>query len=269
MRETVLYQLTETSPFMMSFVLKTAAGNAVIIDGGRPEDMPLLREIVGESPVCAWIMTHPHVDHISGFTSLIAGEEDSLWPKKVYYNFHSLELAVKEDANEAYTLRDFLKVESRIADRAVLVREGDTFGVDELKFTVLQSYEPEAPIVNGDVTGNENSLVFRVEGPRKSVLFLGDTGPMGGDRLYQRHWKELKSDFVQMAHHGHSGVGVEVYLAASPEACLWCCPDWLYEEPPICHGDRLWGTIMTRKWMEWIGITKHYVTKDGTHKIVI
>ena len=47
MGETILYLQTETSEFMMSIVLQTAAGNAVVIDGGRPEDMPLLRRLYG------------------------------------------------------------------------------------------------------------------------------------------------------------------------------------------------------------------------------
>lgn len=37
---TVLYQLTETSPFMMSFVIVTKQNNAIIIDGGMEADMP-------------------------------------------------------------------------------------------------------------------------------------------------------------------------------------------------------------------------------------
>ena len=41
---TVLYQLTETSPFMMSFVIVTKQNNAIIIDGGMEADMPLLKE---------------------------------------------------------------------------------------------------------------------------------------------------------------------------------------------------------------------------------
>lgn len=264
---TFLHQLTETSPFMMSYVLKTETGKAVVIDGGRSEDMPLLREIVGSAKVCAWILTHPHVDHISGFTELISGKPDELWPERVYYNFPSLDFTEREDREEAYTLREFLEVEHRITERAICVKEGDEFQIDELSIQILQSYEAENPIVNDTLTGNENSLVFRVQGPNKSVLFLGDIGPIGGDRLYQRHWQELKSDFVQMAHHGHSGVGADVYLAASPRACLWNCPDWLYNEPPLCLGYRSYGTMMTRKWMEWMGITEHYVTKDGTHKI--
>lgn len=274
MGETILYLQTETSEFMMSIVLQTATGNAVVIDGGRPEDMPLLRELVGASPIKAWIMTHPHLDHITGLTELIRTDDHTLAPEKIYYNFPTLSFMEETEPEEAWTLREFLEVEDRIADRAVILREGDHFAVDELSFTVLQSWDPENPIAPRYIgaensTGNENSLVFRIDTPGKSVLILGDAGPLAGDRLMERHWQDLQADIVQMAHHGHSGVGAEVYLMANPKACLWCCADWLYNEAPVCFGDRLWGTVMQRKWMERMGITKHYVTGEGTHRIAL
>ena len=67
--KTLLYQLTETSPFMMSFVVVTKENKVIIVDGGRAEDMPLLKEYVGGRHISAWILTHAHVDHISGFVS--------------------------------------------------------------------------------------------------------------------------------------------------------------------------------------------------------
>lgn len=274
MPETALYLQTETSLFMMSIVIKTASGNAIVIDGGQPEDLPLLRDIIGDSHVKAWFLTHPHFDHITGFMKLISDDERSLWPDKVYYNFPSLEFMEKTEPNESWTLRDFLEIKEKVKDRAVIVKEGDSFEIDELKFNILQSYEENNPIVplrpnDENSTGNENSLVFKINGPNKSVLILGDTGPLGGDRLFARHWRDLKCDIVQMAHHGHSGVGAEVYIAAEPKACLWCCRDWLYDEHPFVLSDRLCGTVMTRKWMDAIGVKEHYVTKDGTHKILI
>ena len=66
---TVMYQITETSAFMMSFVIITKNNNAIVIDGGRPLDMPLLKEYVGGRHISAWILTHAHEDHISGFIS--------------------------------------------------------------------------------------------------------------------------------------------------------------------------------------------------------
>lgn len=274
MPKTALYLQRETSPFMMSIILKTAEGNAVIIDGGQPADLPLLREIVGDSPVKTWILTHPHFDHITGLMEVLRTNEQALLPETIYYRFPSLEFLEKTEPSEAWTLREFLALEDVIRDRAVLVSEGDRFCVDELRFTVLQSWEEDHPIVprspeDQNSTGNESSLVFRIDTPGKSVLILGDAGPLAGDRLMARHWRDLKADIVQMAHHGHGGVGAEVYLAAAPTACLWCCADWLYNEDPYVLPDRLWGTVMTRFWMERMGVTEHYVTKDGTQTIFL
>ena len=45
--QTTMYMLTEASPYMMSFVIVTEQNNCIVVDGGRPEDMPLLKEYVG------------------------------------------------------------------------------------------------------------------------------------------------------------------------------------------------------------------------------
>ncbi len=82
-----LYMLTETSEFMMSFVLITDKDNCIIIDGGRPLDMPLLKETIGGRHVSAWILTHAHQDHISGFVDEMeknGGADFDL--ERVYFN---------------------------------------------------------------------------------------------------------------------------------------------------------------------------------------
>jgi hypothetical protein len=123
--------------------------------------------------------------------------------------------------------------------------------------------------------------VFHITTPNKKVLFLGDLGPEAGDVLYEESRDILKADIVQMAHHGHMNVGMEVYAAIMPDACMWCCADWLYNEPEIPHylqnrqklrsmqRERMYGTTVTRKWMDILGVKTHYVTKDGTQEIVL
>jgi len=85
---TVMYQITETSKFMMAFVIVTKQNNVIVIDGGRKEDMPLLKEYVGGRHISAWILTHAHSDHISGLVYEIekngAADFDI---EKIYYNF--------------------------------------------------------------------------------------------------------------------------------------------------------------------------------------
>ena len=148
---------------------------------------------------------------------------------------------------------------------------------DELKIEFLYSYH------DGLYSNlmNDSSLVFKITGKEKSVLFLGDLGPEGGDYLYRENRDNLKSDIVQMAHHGHMNVSLEVYAKINPKICLWCAPIWLYEEKEIpdwmtdewLEKDkkryRMYGTKVTREWMELLGVKEHLVTGYGTQEFEI
>ncbi|MBE7053699.1 MAG: MBL fold metallo-hydrolase [Ruminococcaceae bacterium] len=284
MEKTKMYQLTETSPFMMSFVIVTKNDNVIIIDGGREEDMPLLKEYVNGRHISAWILTHAHSDHISGLVSEIKKNGGADFDvEKFYYNFPPYEDAFntnvpdyeyyKSDFDEQ--LPQFLEIEPKIKDKAHIVKEGDILVVDECKFEFIFTYRPY--LTSNPI--NDSSLVFKLTTPNKTVLFLGDLGPDGGDILYRESRHLLKSDIVQMAHHGHMNVSMEVYAAIMPEACMWCAPEWLYNEVEIpdyldkkekfikMGRVRMLGTKITRDWMDKLGVKKHYVTKDGTQEI--
>lgn len=288
MKKTLLYQLTETSKFMMSFVLVTRQNNVIVIDGGRPEDMPLLKEYIGGRHISAWILTHAHSDHISGFVDEFAkngGRDFDI--ETIYYNFPPLDLMDNQEVRSRvldpdYVNRElnnnlppFLAIEPQIRDKAHITHQGESIQIDECRIDFLFSYH-EGLTSN---LMNDSSLVFKLTTPNKTVLFLGDLGPEGGDLLFRESRHLLKSDIVQMAHHGHMNVGMEVYAQIMPEACLWCCADWLYNEPEVpkylADADmlfrsgrlRMYGTAVTRKWMDLLGVKTHYVTKDGTNCI--
>ena len=149
-KETVLYQLTETSEFMMSFVLVTKEDNAIVIDGGRPEDMPKLKEYIAGRHISAWILTHAHSDHISGFVSEFESNGGADFDiEKVYYNFPPYhELKGKTNVpNESYfdreleeTLPSFLKIEHMLGERAHITNQGESITVDECKIDFIYAY---------------------------------------------------------------------------------------------------------------------------------
>jgi len=286
MENTTLYQLTETSIFMMSFVIVTKNENVIVIDGGRPADMPLLKEYIGGRHISAWILTHAHNDHISGFVDEMAKNGGADFDiETVYYNFPPYEMP--EDVHipdPAYykaeleeMLPAFLAAEPKFRDKAHIVKQGESVQIDECRIDFLYTWRP------GLVTNlmNDSSLVFKVTTPNTSVLFLGDLGPDGGDLLFRESRHLLKSDMVQMAHHGHMNVSMEVYAAIRPRVCFWCCADWLYNEPEVPQylSDaeilfkngriRMYGTAVTRQWMDILGAETHYVTKDGTNTVVL
>ena len=116
--------------------------------------------------------------------------------------------------------------------------------------------------------------------PERSIfLLLFPHRSLAIDRVFASLREGVKSDIVQMAHHGHMNVGMEVYAEIMPEACLWCCADWLYDEPEVpkylSDADklfrngriRMYGTAVMRKWMDILGVKTRYVTKDGTNCI--
>lgn len=285
MKNTTLYMLTETSQFMMSFVLVTKRDNVIVVDGGRPLDMPLLKKYIGGRHIFAWILTHAHNDHISGFVDEFeknGGADFDI--ERVYYNFPPYDqLITRTDVpDKSYfdtelneMLPAFLKIEPMLGDRAHIVTQGETLTVDECEIEFLFTYH------DGLFSNlmNDASLVFTVKTPNKKVLFLGDLGPEAGDVLMDESRGKLKADIVQMAHHGHMNVSMEIYAEVQPKACLWCAPDWLYQEPEIPSylknreglrkrgRGRMYGVGLTRKWMELLGVKTHYVTKDGTQEI--
>ena len=54
-------------------------------------------------------------------------------------------------------------------------------------------------------------MVFKLKVNNKSILFLGDTGEESSDKLVKEYGKKLKSDIVQVAHHGQQGATEELY----------------------------------------------------------
>ncbi len=62
-----------------------------------------------------------------------------------------------------------------------------------------------------------------------SLLFLGDLGREGGDKLLNGPYpKELNCDYLQVARHGQNGVRKDFYRSIKFRACLWSSPSWVY-----------------------------------------
>lgn len=264
-----LYMLTEHSPFMMGFVFITDCDTAVIVDGGREDDLPYLMELVGGRPIRAWILTHPHMDHITGFIRAIQQPDIAGRIERIYYNFPSEEFVLACEKSFDDSPMDALrKALPAVAHKCVTAVPGMAPDIDGLTVEFLFCGGERYALPKPNLAVNESSLVFKVTAKHmRSVLFLGDLGPCGVRDLLKTCADRLPSDIVQMAHHGHSGVTLEVYRAIAPAACLWCAPDWLWEEPDVEFEPELFGTIHTRKWMAGLGVREHYVTKDGTQEI--
>ncbi len=125
------------------------------------------------------------------------------------------------------------------------IDEGLTITIDGVDFQILQTWSTE----DGQV--NDNSMIIRMVHDGESVLFLNDATVASGHRLLNKWGADaLKSDIVQLAHHGQAGCDKAFYDAidAKNSVRLWPCAQWIWE-----------GTgYQTPEVRTWFGLEEHY-----------
>lgn len=255
---------------MMSFVIETEDGRVIVVDGGTVRDaahlLDTLRAVTGqEKPhVDAWFLTHNHSDHIGALVRLLETEPDAFTVEKVYYNFPSIQFLQR---NESYCAEEFLMfrpIQYGLSQALEFISQGDSYDVGCAHFDILYTSDPSIT----ENASNNASSVIRMTLGGQTVLFLGDLGVEAGEKLLAMHGGNLKSDFVEMAHHGQNGVEQDVYEAIAPKACLWCTPDWLWDnDAGKGFNTHIWKTVVVRGWMEALGVRHHFINKDGDHVI--
>ena len=103
---------------------------------------------------------------------------------------------------------------------------------------------------------------FTATDVNKSIIFLGD-GLKNVSKEVLENPESLKSDAVQMAHHGQNGVTQEVYQAINPDVCFFNCPEWLWNnDNGGGYNSGSWQTVIVRGWMSEMNTT-NYAAYEG------
>ncbi len=264
-----LWQLPSQTPSqMLSYVIRTHNGKIVVIDGGMAGDAPYLKGFLAAlgNRVDAWYITHPHSDHIDALREIL-NHPGSPSIGRIYASIGDDEwirtLPQADDPADVFTFEKAV----RDAGKTIIdLRLGQVTMIDGVKVEVLAVRNPEIhmnPL-------NNSSVVLRMSDAAKSVLFLGDLGPEGGEKLlHGKYASRLHADYVQMAHHGQNGVDLPVYQVIKPTYCLWPTPIWLWDNNIGGKGKGTgpWKTLEVRKWMEDLHVKYSYVSAEGLVKI--
>lgn len=263
-----LWQLpNQTSTQMMSYVIRTVHGRLIVIDGGNKGDAAYLKQFIKErgNAVDAWLITHPHDDHVDALCEILAAP-DGMSIKTIYASLPDVawmqQHASPEDADTLVRFLDTLAKAGRRIEEFALGAESE---IDDVRIQVLGIRNPE--ITKNAV--NNSSVVLRVSDASKSVLFPGDLGVEGGEKLLaSKYAKRLPSDYVQMAHHGQNGVSEAFYEKVRASYCLWPTPKWLWDnDNGGGKGSGRWRTLEVRAWMDKQPIKKHFVMWEGLQQV--
>lgn len=258
----------QTDSQMMSYIITTNTGELIVVDGGLPEDAQHLSDIIKSKggKVSAWLITHPHSDHVGAITKLINEGMNGISVEGVYYKYMDMDWYIRNEAYRSQMVADsaaaFAKLDPSV--RHGEIKKGDVIEVGNAKIHVLN--DPYQFTVNAI---NNSSVAYRIDINGKRILFLGDMGPEAGESLKNElPPEELRADYVQMAHHGQYGVNKDVYELIRPKVCMWNAPSWLWDnDNGAGKGSGTYLTLEVRAWMEELGVKSHYVIKDGDQTI--
>lgn len=183
----------------------------------------------GEIVIAGWILTHGHQDHIDIFKDF--GE----W----YGEKVNLEMLICtagiDDGYLGVYIHDYVKA---YGDNIPVYapQAGQVFYLANARFEVLQtatSLYPYASYLEDNYLAyaNDASLVFRMTAGGQTMLWTGDIENPGSYVLCRSLGDYLKSDMVQIPHHGCTGHTAikEFYDYVQPEIVFWDCDQYSAE----------------------------------------
>ena len=227
----------------MSYVIHLSDGTFLIIDGGwcdtnEKEADKLYNQLValaGEGNdivISGWIFTHCHGDHIGTFNFFVNKYHDNVTIKEILYNFPSEEEIATNSSkymldNSPQRYTEFKRVISTYLTetRYVKLHSGYKFYYADAEIEILQTFEDLYPksVANNGYDFNSSSTLFSVTVGGQKIMFLGDVSDVGASRLTKMYGDTLKSDIMQVAHHGLNSGGTikELYQKINAKYILY------------------------------------------------
>ena len=258
-----LIQLSpQTKGQMMGYIIKTKNDKMIVIDGGLGEDAKNLLKYIQnhDNKVDYWFLTHNHNDHAGAFVEIMKSDDvqvDNIYVSLNEKEWYQVNEPTRAEFSEA--LIDTLN-EEKIKDKVKSPELNEIINIDDINVEILGIRNPEFT----ENPGNEQSMVIKFDTGKTKLLILGDTGEKSSEKLLLNQKDKLKSDIVQMAHHGQAGATEELYKEVNPTICLWPTPEWLWNnDNGNGYGSGNWKTLEVRKWIDNIGVRENYVEKDG------
>lgn len=226
-----------------SFLFRLSDGRFIVYDGGVNNDYNhdtlynLMKEnnVLGGKPViAAWIFSHMHNDHVGGFIEFSGRYAKQVELQYVIANIPGYDIYTVNgtvDMSAAHSMMNYgipqikASLKKYSSDtKFVTPHVGQEIWFGDAKIDVMYTHEYLAPTPMN--VSNDSSTVYCITLAGQRFTLLGDLEHAGSDVMgwmYQGS-DVLKSDFVQVAHHGYVSGGKVLYDLIDADYALWTSP---------------------------------------------
>ncbi|MBO5203113.1 MAG: MBL fold metallo-hydrolase [Clostridia bacterium] len=200
----------------MSYAIQLSDGSFIMIDGGWKFNGSVeadnlykwLKEKSGgeDIVISAWIMTHLHHDHMGVFADFVTRYNSKVEIKAVIHNYADYDYWAGTSGSDNTSshkqyYQNYENAVKRIGtDKVVVPHNGQVAVIGDATVEFLYTHEDFYP--QKLLEYNNSSLIFRIWVGGHTVMFSGDAQNEATDGCVALYGSYLKSDFVQVSHHG-------------------------------------------------------------------
>lgn len=216
----------------MSYVLRTQENTFIVIDGGmdgQGEETAIYDLMVEQSGtetpvIAAWILTHPHNDHIGAIADFITRYGGQIVPERIIFNFADDQF-LSTSGND-YHVKSYGVIKRALSGKwkeckVIKPHTGQKLLIDGVEFEILHTVEEVYPDTDAMLRNNANSMVFTMKTAGRSILITGDISGTYGTEMLGWYGNELRCDILQVIHHARTHGSISFYKAAAPTIALW------------------------------------------------
>ena len=248
----------------MCYIIRLADGSFIIVDGGvntakeKYEDR-IYNVLKKQAPdpnnivVAAWIFSHAHGDHVGIFENFCKSYSSEVSVERFIYNIPGDEQGTAPYSNKVRNYVDTY-YPNALKTKA---HPGQVFYIRNAVIEMLYTLDVFEKLLSDF---NNSSLVFTLETEGKKMMFLGDYAEMGDTLLSLYSAETLKSDIVQVAHHGILGTSNELYTKIAPTYAFW--PGLrIYER----NNNQDLYSLYQNQYIVGLGNDKIFLAEDNVH----
>lgn len=204
-------------------------GKLLIIDGGQVSATYLYNTLKSIAPnpnnivIAGWYMSHSHVDHQKTLIEFLKQKYKGITIESILYNYPSQEQykAITQDSDNGGGAYSFESAIKQYASNIKIIKPhtGQVYYYGSASVEILYTAEDMLPKALDYI--NSSSLVLKVKVGNSSLLALTDTTHASGDILRKMYGSYLKSDMVQIAHHGMYAGYPNLYETIQAKVLIW------------------------------------------------